>query len=95
MPVDVTIPLPFRGERTIFPVVEPPMVRVLLFNACSVAVKAVRARPLPLVVAERVAVGAPVAIPVIANSALAVAVEPTSTSRVSLNGEMAPRPNCQ
>ena len=67
---------------TMFPVVEPPMLRVFILRDWRVAVEPVRDIPLPFVVAEIVAVGAPSLIPVTANSAEEVAVEPKRKSRV-------------
>lgn len=58
---------PLRGDILMFPVVSPPMVRVLFLRDCRVEVAAVRERPLLLVVAERVATGVPFETFVIAN----------------------------
>jgi len=60
-------PAPLFGEIAILPVELPPMVKVLLLSDWMVALLAVRAIPFPLVVAERVAVGLPVAMPVTPN----------------------------
>ena len=60
-----------------------------------VALLAVNDRPLPLVVADRVAVGVPPATPVMPNCAEVVAVPPTKTSKVLLAGERALLFSCQ
>lgn len=51
---------------------------------------AVSERPLPLVIADRVATGAPVATPVIPNCALVVATPPTKKSWVVIRSLIAP-----
>ena len=58
---------PLRGDILMFPVVFPPRVRVLFLRDWIVEEDAFKLNPLLFVVAERVAVGAPVAIPVTAN----------------------------
>lgn len=75
---------------TMFPVVEPPRVRVFIRRDWIVAVDPVSDIPLLFVVADIEAVGVPSLIPVIANSALVVAVAPTNRSTVELLGNNAP-----
>ena len=58
---------PLRGDILMFPVVAPPSVRVLFRSDWIVELAAFKLNPLLLVVADRVAVGAPEAIPVTAN----------------------------
>ena len=81
-PVTVTVPFPLRGDKAMFPVVGPPMVKVLLLRDWI--------EPLPLsdrpgvpfpLSAEILATG--VAVPALlinANLALDVAVPPKRTS---------------
>ena len=77
-----------------FPVDEPPRVRVPILNDWIVALLPVRDRPLPAPppnVADIDAVGVPSLIPVTANSAVEVAVEPRRKSRVDASlGYIAP-----
>ena len=80
---------------TIFPVVAPPRVNVPMLSDWIVPVDPVSESPRPLVVAEIVAVGVPAAIPVTANSALEVAVDPIAKSYVELDGESRLLFNCQ
>src|SRR5208282_159354 len=80
-------------SRTIFPVVLPPMVRVLLSRDWMVEVLALRTSPLlfpELAIAEKEATGVLVERPVKAKSALVVAVPPKATSTVLLYAEMVP-----
>jgi hypothetical protein len=92
-----TLPaIPFNGDRVIFPVVPPPMVRVLFCNDCIVEVVPVKSNPFPpLPTAEILAMGLPDATPVNPKAALAVLVEPNSKSLLLFNGERAPLFNCQ
>src|SRR3989344_6019389 len=80
--------------KRIIPVVEPPRVNVLFLNDWIVALLPVSERPLPAPppnVADIVAVGVPSLIPVTANSAVEVAVEPRRKSRVDASlGKIAP-----
>ena len=86
---------PLRGDIVMFPVVLPPRVRVLFLRDWMVDVAAFNDRPLLLVVAERVAVGVPLEIPVIANLALVVDVPPTAKSKVEFDGESRFELSCQ
>src|SRR3990170_2538567 len=82
-----------------FPVEDPPRVRVPILNDWIVALLPVSERPLPAPppnVAEIVAVGVPSLIPVTANSAVEVAVEPRRKSRVDASlGYIAPAARVQ
>ena len=80
---------------TMFPVVSPPSVSVLFRRDWMVLLAASSTRPLPLVEAETVATGVPAAIPLTANKAEEVEMEPRRRSFVEFDGDSAPEFNCQ
>ena len=86
------IPLfaPFLPDSKISPVVAPPRVKVLPLRLCIVELDALSERPLPLVDADRVAIGAPLFTPVIANLAEVVDCPPIAKSTVELRGYSKP-----
>jgi len=88
-------PEPFPAVKLIFPVVAPPSVKVFARRLWIVDVEASNDKPLPLVVADIVATGAPAAIPLTANSALDVEVEPKARSNVEFEGDRRLLFNCQ
>ena len=76
----------------------PPIVNVLLFNDCIVAVDAFSDNPFlfpPFVNADMDAIGVVESTPVNAKSADVVAVPPNNRSAVVLNGASAPLLICQ
>jgi len=81
---------PLRGERVMLPVVLPPKVRPLFLRDWILASEAERTTPLLLVEADKVAIGAPPATPVMANLAAAVLWPPIKKSRVELLGTITP-----
>ena len=84
---------PLPESRTILPVVAPPIFKEFIFKDWRVAVAPESERPLPVVVAEMVAVGVPAAMPVTANSADEVAVDPRRKSCVVILSKIAPLPS--
>jgi hypothetical protein len=86
LPVELTVPLPPRGERVILPVVPPPIVSVWLL----VVVRLPEASKVRL--PERVAVCCPRALftPSTANFALVEDVPPIAKSTVEFFGERSP-----
>src|SRR5262245_29149724 len=67
-----------------FPVVAPPMVKVLFRKLWIDVPDALKTKPKLLLVADIVATGAPIPIPVTANVALVVATPPSNRSSLVL-----------
>jgi hypothetical protein len=93
----VNNPFPFPGLIAMFPVLPPPIVKVVLFRLWIVDVAPFNDNPfgaLP-VTADILATGVLSSTPVNANSALVVALEPSSRSSELCIGDNAPPSNCQ
>ncbi len=88
-PVEWTTPVPIPAIA-IFPVVFPPIVKVLFLSDWIVELAASNTNPFPFVEADSVAIGVPLAMPFTANKAEEVDCPPTARSTVGLIAKRSP-----